>query len=223
MEADRGRIGPRARVPSGERGRPGGLSIHYHTVGVACSCVYHLRVAMIVLFLLIARCGDAFSQDATPYAFGGIVLDSSEAELPETYKVLFDSSDCRLDNLRHGPVRLCGKNFQPSTLPGLPLGVKNSVYFSLNYVSGRLQQIGFRFHRDDYETFVSFLIREHGKPLFSKPVVIFTAPNTETVKAIEYTWHRGRFSIATYPLLWDSKRSSYESAGVVYAVIGNAR
>jgi len=176
---------------------------------------------VIVLSVLIACCGDAISQDAAPYAFSGIVLDSSVAELPETYKVLFGSSDCRLTDLRPGPVKLCRKDFQPNTLPGLPPDFKNPVHFHLRYVSGRLQQIGFGFHRDDYEAFVSFLIREYGKPLFAKPV-IFSTPNRDSAKGIEYTWNRGRFSIATYPFLRDSKGSGYNSSGVFFGVIRNA-
>ena len=186
------------------------------------------RLAGVIVFsLLIACCGDAISQDAVPYAFSGIVLDSSEAELPEKYKILFDTSDCRLTDLRQRPVKLCGKDFQPNTLPGLPPDLKNSVHFHLRYVSGRLHGIGFGFHRDDYQTFVSFLIMEYGKPLFAKPV-IFSTPNTDSAKGIEYskgieyTWNRGRFSIATYPFLRDSKGTGYSSSGVFFSVIRDA-
>jgi hypothetical protein len=146
----------------------------------------------------------------------------------QTYKVLFDTSDCRLTEVGQRPVKLCRKDFQPNTLPGLPPELKNSVHFHLKYVSGRLQRIGLGFHRDDYETFVSFLIREYGKPLFAKPV-IFSTPNTDSAKGIEYskgieyTWNRGRFSIATYPFLGNGKGSGYSSSGVFFSVIRDAR
>jgi len=206
------------------------ISRHRQTSTWGSETIMHLArpVGLTVLSLLIALCGVAISQDAAPYAFGGIALDSSEAELPDKYKALFDSSDCRLTQQGQRLVKLCGKDFQPKTLPGLPPELKNFVHFHLNYVSGRLQQIGFRLHRDDYEAFVSFLISEYGKPLFAKSV-IFTTPNTDSTKgieytkAIEYTWRRGRFSIATYPVLWDINTSSYNSSGVFYGVIRDAR
>src|SRR5262245_19952384 len=113
-------------------------------------------LAMIVLLFLIACCGGAISQDAAPYAFSGIVLDSREEELPEIYKALFDSSDCRYSKLGQRPVKQCGKTFQANTLPGLKIDINNSVHLSLTYISGRLQQFVFGFPRDDYESFVTF-------------------------------------------------------------------
>ena len=63
-------------------------------------------------------------------------------------------------------------------------------------------------HRDDYAPFVAALINEHGAPRLTRPVFM------DSVHGTEYTWNRGRFSIATYAFNRDTTTSS-----VLYSVI----
>jgi hypothetical protein len=162
---------------------------------------------VIVLFLLI-YCASAVAGDAAPYQFNGIVLDSPEAELPKAYRAVFRESDCHADRLGQRPVKRCGKDFQSHAFPGLPPGVKGPVHFYVNYVSGRLQQVGFILRRDDYAPFVAALIKQHGEPRTARAVLM------DSVKETEYTWNRGRYSIATYAFHRDTTRSA-----VTYSVI----
>src|SRR5262245_65084353 len=106
-------------------------------------------MAEIIIFSLIG-CVHAASRDVSPYQFNGIVLDSPESDLPQSYKALFRESDCRPERLGQIPVRRCARAFPPGALPGLPPDIKGPVDFSVNYVGGRLQQIGLGFQRDDY-------------------------------------------------------------------------
>jgi len=163
--------------------------------------------AGIIIFSLIG-CVHAASRDVSPYQFNGIVLDSSESDLPQSYKALFRESDCRPERLGQTPVKGCARAFPPRTLPGLPPDVKGPVHFHVHYVGGRLQRFGFGFARDDYAAFVAMLTREHGAPSWTASVTM------DSVKETEYTWHRGRYSIATYAFSRTTKESS-----VFYSVI----
>jgi hypothetical protein len=161
-----------------------------------------------VVSLLAICCDDAAAQAAAPYQFNGIVLDSPEAELPKAYQAVFRESDCRPDRLGQKPVKRCAKDFPPQALPGLPRDIKGPVNFYVNYVSGRLQQIGFILRRDDYAPFVAALIKEHGEPRTARAVLM------DSVKETEYTWNRVRYSIATYAFHRDTTQSA-----VFYSVI----
>jgi uncharacterized protein YcgL (UPF0745 family) len=105
-------------------------------------------------------------------------------------------------------VKRFAKEFPPQTLPGLPRDIKGPVNFHLNYVDGRLQQIGFGLRRDDYAAFVASLTKEHGNPRFVHMVEM------DSVKEKQYTWNRARYSIATYAFYPDTAKSA-----VFYSVI----
>ncbi len=156
----------------------------------------------------MAICCDDAAAQAAPYQFNGIALDSPEAELPKAYKAIFRESDCHHERLGQKPVKRCGKDFPPHGLPGLPPDIKGPVHFYVNYVDGRLQQIGFGLRRDDYAPFVAALIKEHGEPRRRAMVLM------DSVKETEYTWNRGRYSIATYAFHRDTTKSA-----VFYSVI----
>lgn len=162
-----------------------------------------------VVVLMMGCCDDAAAQGAPPYQFNGIVLASLETELPKVYKAVIGESNCRPDRLGQKPVRHCSKDFSPHALPGLPSDVKGPVHFYVNYVEGRLQQIGFILLREDYAPFVAALIKEHGDPRTARPVLM------DSVNETEYTWNRGRYSIATYAF----HRNTTKSA-VFYSVRG---
>ena len=167
---------------------------------------------VLLLLLLLLNCTEVLCQDAAPYNFDGITLNSTEDELPGTYKALFDARDCRPDKLGKLPVKQCAREFPPNSLPARRLDVKNQIQFYLNYVGGRLGQIGFQFPRNDYASVVAVLTKEHGTPLFAKKVVM------DAITETEYTWNWGNFSIATYPFYRNSQTSC-----VFYSVIREAR
>ena len=101
------------------------------------------RSVIVGVVVLIMGCSDdAAAQSPAPYQFNGIVLDSPETELPKAYKAAFREADCYPDRLGQKPVRQCRRDFLPHALPGLPPGINGPVHFYLNYVDGRLQQIG---------------------------------------------------------------------------------
>jgi len=158
--------------------------------------------------LIMGFCNDAAAQGAPPYQFNGIVLDSLETDLPKAYKAVIQESDCRPDRLGQKPVKHCSKTFSPHALPGVPSDVKGPVHFSVNYVEGRLQQIGFGLRREDYAAFVAALIKEHGAPQTARSVLM------DSVNENEYTWNRGQYSIATYAFGRDTATST-----VLYSVI----